>query len=94
MSGPMFAQSPESGRISSGHQIAITICGNCHQDPASSQKTTIGPKLEDIANRPSTTARSLKEFLRSRHKGRMPNFLLSRAHKEDVIAYILSLKQK
>ncbi len=94
MTGPMVAQPSESGSISSGHQIAITICGNCHEDPASSQKTTIGPKLEDIANRPSTTVLSLKEFLRSRHKGRMPNFLLSRAHTNDVIAYILSLKQQ
>jgi len=50
--------------------------------------------LEDIANRPSTAALSLKEFLRSPHKGRMPNFLLSRADTDDVIAYILSLKQK
>ena len=91
---PILAQPSESGSISSGHQIAITICGNCHEDPTSSRKTAVGPKLEDIANRPSTTALSLKEFLRSRHKKRMPNFLLSRANTDDVIAYILSLKGK
>jgi cytochrome c2 len=91
---PILAQPAETGSISSGHQIAITICGNCHEDPSSSRKITVGPKLEDIANRPSTTALSLNEFLRSRHKGRMPNFLLSRAHTDDVIAYILSLKRK
>ncbi len=90
---PMLAQPSGSGSISSGHQIATAICGNCHEDPASSQKAAVGPELEDIANRPSTTAQSLKEFLRSRHKGRMPNFLLSRAHTNDVIAYILSLKR-
>jgi cytochrome c2 len=44
----MRAQPPETGSISSGHQIAITICGNCHEDPTSSRKTTVGPKLEDI----------------------------------------------
>ena len=49
--------------------------------------------LEDIANRPSTTALSLKEFLGSRHK-RMSDFILSRADADDVIAYILSLKRK
>ncbi len=89
----IFAQPSDGGNISSGQQIAITICGNCHEDPTSSRKTTVGPKLPDIANLPSTTALSLREFLRSRHKGRMPNFLLSRPHTDDVIAYILSLKR-
>ena len=65
---PILAQPSGSGSISSGHQIAVTICGNCHEVPTSSRKTAIGPKLEDIANRPSTTALSLKEFLGSRHK--------------------------
>ena len=65
---PILAQPSESGSISSGHQIAITICGNCHEDPTSSRKTAVGPKFEDIANLPSTTALSLKEFLGSRHK--------------------------
>jgi cytochrome c553 len=73
---------------------AITICGNCHEDPTSSRKTAVGPKLEDIANLPSTTALSLKEFLGSRHKTRMPNFIVFRADTDDVIAYILSLKRK
>jgi mono/diheme cytochrome c family protein len=90
---PILAQPSENGSITSGHRIAVTICGNCHEDPTSSRKTAVGPKLEDIANRPSTTALSLKEFLGSRHK-RMPNFLLSRADTDDVIAYILSLKRK
>jgi hypothetical protein len=59
---PILTQPSESGSISSGHQIAITICGNCHEDPASARKTTIGPKLEDIANRPTTMALSLKRI--------------------------------
>jgi mono/diheme cytochrome c family protein len=91
---PILAQPTESGSVSSGHQIAITICGNCHEDPTSSRKAAIGPKLEDIANRPSTTALSLEEFLGSRHKRRMPNFLLSRRDTENVVAYILTLKRR
>ena len=91
---PMPAQPFESGSISSGHQIAITICGNCHDDPASSQNAAIGPKLRDIANQPSTTALSLKAFLGSRHRKRMPNFILSRTDTNDLISYILSLKAK
>ena len=90
---PILAQPSESGSITSGHQIAITICGNCHEVSTYSRKTAIGPKLEDIANLPSTTAQSLREFLGSRHK-RMPNFIISRADTEDVVAYILTLKRK
>jgi hypothetical protein len=88
----MLAQPSESASISLGHQIAITICNHCHEDPISSRKTAIGPKLKDIASVPSTTAQSLKEFLGSRHKRRMPDFILSKADTDDVVAYILSLK--
>jgi cytochrome c553 len=90
---PMFAQPSNSGSISAGHQIAITICGNCHEVPMSSRKTSIGPKLRDIANRPSTTAQTLRDFLGYRHKLRMPNFLLSRVDTNALIVYILSLKR-
>ena len=47
---PILAQPSGSGSISSGHQIAITICGDYHKDPTSSRKTTVGSKLEYIAN--------------------------------------------
>ncbi len=91
---PILAQPSERASISSGHQIAITICGNCHEDPTSRRKIAVGPKLEDIANQPSTTALSLKKvFLGPRHK-RIPNFILSRADTDAVIAYILTLKRK
>jgi hypothetical protein len=48
---------------------------------------------KDIANLRSTTAISLKAFLRSNHSN-MPNFIISSADTDDVIAYILSLKRK
>jgi mono/diheme cytochrome c family protein len=91
---PIFAQRSESGTTTSGRRVAATICGNCHDDSTSSRKPSVGPNLVDIANRQSTTLLSLKEFLASRHKQRMPNFILSRADTDEVIAYILSLKRK
>ena len=51
------------------------------------------PSFVDIASRPTTTALSLKQFLRSNHS-RMPRFILSRADTDDVVAYILSIKPK
>jgi hypothetical protein len=53
-----------------------------------------GPaRFDDIANLASTTALSLKVLLRSNHK-QMPNLILSDAEADDVIAFILSRKQK
>jgi len=41
---------------------------------------------------PSTTALSLKVFLRSSHN-KMPNLIISDPDTDDLIAYILSLKE-
>ena len=91
---PLLAQTLDIGGIASGRKVAATICANCHEiSPTNYPTTVIGPKFDDIANLPSTTALSLKVFLRSSHN-RMPNFILSNDDTDDVIAYILSLKRK
>jgi len=91
---PLFAQPIESSSLSSGRQVAITICGNCHYvTPTTRSGAIASPSFEEIANLPSTTALSLKAFLRSNHN-KMPNFIISPADTDDVIAYILSLKRK
>jgi hypothetical protein len=43
---------------------------------------------------PSTIAFSLKAFIRSNHKRRMPNFIMSNADTNNVVDYILGLKQR
>lgn len=87
---PTFAQPVETTSVSTGRQTATTLCGPCHEI---SGKPKVGPSFEDIANLPSTTAISLKAFLRSNHSN-MPNFIISSADTDDVIAYVLSLKRK
>lgn len=71
-----------------GRQTAMTLCVPCHQighgDGA--------PSFADVANMPSTTALSLRVFLRSNHKG-MPNLIIADSDTDDLIAYILNLKQ-
>lgn len=49
------------------------------------------PDFADIAHMSSTTRTSLLAFLRSPHPS-MPNLILSDRDADDVIAYILSLK--
>jgi len=91
---PIFAQPLESGDVSAGRRVAATICSDCHEiSPTLSPRAKVDHRFEDIANLPSTTAISLKAFLRSNHN-QMPNFILSSADTDDVIAYILSLQRK
>ena len=87
-----LAQSPE-GSPSRGRGIATAVCSRCHKViPTNSSSTEVPPSFEDIANRPSTTKKSLNVFLSSEHN-LMPDFVFSESGKADVVAYILSLKR-
>lgn len=54
---------------------------------------TEAPSFPQVANLPSTTALALNVFLHTSHAD-MPNFQLTRRQADDIIAYILSLKQE
>src|ERR1700693_6469446 len=71
-------------------QTATTLCAPCHQ--IGETRRDGPPSFVDIANMPSTTALSLRVFLRSNHN-EMPNLMISDAETSDLIAYILNLKQ-
>ena len=88
---PLHAQnSPES--VESGRRLAISWCGGCHfVEPAPDAKGWLAD-FAAIAKVPSTTALSLKVFLRTSHKN-MPNFILQPEETDDIVAYILSLKR-
>ena len=92
---PTLTQSFEDSHRSLGRRVAMEICSHCHQ-VAEGQRAPLSntPSFTDIANMPSTTALSLKAFLRSRHKRRMPDFIMSSSDTNDVVDYILSLKQR
>jgi mono/diheme cytochrome c family protein len=77
-----------------GRQVATTICASCHQVVSEEKPTRpqSPPSFLDIAKTASTTALSLKVFLRSNHM-EMPNLIISNSDTDDVIAYILSLKE-
>jgi mono/diheme cytochrome c family protein len=94
---------PVEGDLTSGKQIAVTICSSsCHRVQSmlipergdSSTSDQDGPSsFQSIANLPSSTGLSLHVFLHSNHKN-MPNLILSKAEAGDTIAYILSLKKQ
>ena len=90
---PALAQSgggdPESGR-----QLATKLCSSCHQVlPTTHPDKSDPPSFQSVADLPSTTGIALNVFLHSNHRN-MPDFIISSAESNDLIAYILSLKQR
>ena len=83
------AQSAEGNPLR-GRQTATTLCVPCHQFNKTNRDGP--PSFVDVANMPSATALSLKVFLRSSHN-QMPNLIIPDAETDDLIAFILSLKQ-
>jgi mono/diheme cytochrome c family protein len=82
---------PLEGNPLMGRQTALALCGPCHQ-VGEMRRDGGPPSFVDVANLHSTTALSLRVFLRSNHN-EMPNLMISDVETSDLIAYILTLKQ-
>lgn len=103
VSGAVGQSPSEASAIRAGHTIAVTACIACH---VVSRDQTIRPVLgpgipsfEEIANRPDTTADSLRSSMkvaRWHDPGMAPTLLpmsrISDAERAQVAAYILSLR--
>lgn len=82
---------PES--VSAGRHLAEAWCQDCHAiEAATAGARARGPDFVAIANRVSTTALSLKVFMKTSHH-RMPNLIITPAQADDLTNYILSLKR-
>ena len=82
-----------SESVSAGRQLAEAWCKDCHAIEATS--AGVKGRARDfvtIANRVSTTALSLKVFMKTSHH-RMPNLIITPAQADDLTNYILSLKR-
>ena len=80
------------GDAAAGQRLAEGTCRTCHQiDRAQAPVEGGGPAWQAIANMPSTTHLSLAVFLQSSHRN-MPNLILTPGEIDDLVAYILSLK--
>jgi cytochrome c len=79
--------------VVTGHRLAEAWCKECHAIEATpTRQATAAPDFADIASQPSTTALSLKVFLRTNHPS-MPNILIAPDQADDLVNYILSLKR-
>lgn len=84
----------ELGDARAGQMFAQLACAECH---AVNAKQTVSPKprlatFETIANTPGVTAIALTAWLQTSHKG-MPNIIIPLRDRDNLIAYILSLKK-
>ena len=85
------AGNPEAGRV-----YAREVCSPCHAVTAEqrSQRTiAIAPDFQTIANTSGMTATALRAFLQTPHP-KMPNLILSPEQSADVIAFLLSLRDR
>ena len=92
--GWALAQGVEGDPVA-GRALAVKVCGKCHSVSAEQRTTRFdeAPGFDEIADKPQTTEISLRAFLQSSHPT-MPNILLAEQERDDVIAYILSLRQQ
>ena len=83
---------PSEG-IAAGHRLAEAWCRDCHAIEANTAGARCGPPdFAAIANRPSTTALSLKVFFKTSHH-RMPDLIIPPEQADDLASYILSLRR-
>ena len=82
---------PEAGRL-----FAREVCSPCHAvtaEQASKRVIAIAPDFQTIANTSGVTATALRAFLQTPHP-KMPNLILTPEQSADVIAFVLSLRDR
>src|SRR6516165_672813 len=82
---------PEAGRL-----YAREACSPCHAitaEQAAQRTIAIGPDFQTIANTPGMTGTVLRAFLQTPHP-KMPNLILTLDQSADVIAFLLSLRDR
>lgn len=100
VAAPMLSGGParaddQPGDVVAGRTLYNKTCSRCHSVSAAQRRTRLyrGPGFDEIAANPQTTEISLRAFLQSSHPS-MPNLVLTAAERDNVIAYILSLRQQ
>jgi mono/diheme cytochrome c family protein len=89
------AQAQEMGDAKKGATLAESVCAACHAVAKGETRSpnAKAPTFTSVAATRGMTEMALRVWLQSPHPT-MPNLMLGEDEKDDVIAYILSLKQK
>jgi len=84
----------EVGNAQQGLRVAREVCADCHLvDKGAGRSTDANaPTFEAIATTPGLTSAALAAALQTSHRT-MPNVVIKGDDANDIIAYILSLKE-
>jgi mono/diheme cytochrome c family protein len=90
---PVNAHARGPGDPQKGRVLAARSCASCHAVDASSGPSANlrAPPFTQVAQTPGMSAIALRAALQTSHRT-MPNLVFRKQNREDVIAYILSLK--
>jgi mono/diheme cytochrome c family protein len=81
------------GDTGNGRAVARTWCAHCHAvERGETQRADGVPSFSALANDSRQTPEKLRAFLTRPH-GRMPDLNLSRQDRDDLIAYLLSMRE-
>ena len=88
------AQAAQVGSAQQGLRLARETCAQCHLVDKGAGRSTNpnAPTFEAIANTPGLTTAALAVALQTSHST-MPNLVIKGDDANDIIAYILSLKE-
>ncbi len=82
------------GDAAKGKAYASSVCAECHniEPGGTSSRLPAATPFQIVATTPGMTSTALTVFFRTPHKN-MPNLIVKDQDADNVIAYILSLKQ-
>lgn len=89
---PSAAMAAEPGSPGEGRKLAQEQCSECHAIEKGQAAIAEAPSFGDIA-RSEHNARSIRVFLRTPH-ATMPLIVLDQNQREDIAAYIMSLREE
>jgi mono/diheme cytochrome c family protein len=87
-----IADAQQIGSAREGRRLAHAECAQCHGvGRAGISRNPAAPAFEDIADIPGMTSTALTVAFRTWHPS-MPNFVINGRDAQNIIAYIMSLK--
>jgi mono/diheme cytochrome c family protein len=83
----------QTADAAAGEAYAEKVCAQCHAiHPSGLSPELTAPPFKGVANTPGMTDTALRVWLRTSHPT-MPNIVVEPQDMDNVIAYILSLKE-
>ena len=86
-----LAQDP--GDPQAGFNMAQHVCSKCHGISAEPSPLPQAPRFREVADQKGMTGTALTVWMQTSHPT-MPNIVLTKQETLDVVAYILSLKDR